>query len=140
MYKNKIIRILLIIIGFVSLALGSIGIIIPILPTVPFLLLTSFCFLKSSLRFNKRFLNSKIYKKYLENFQKNKIMPLWSMTVLIVFVSSILLLSMFFINNLVMTIVFSILIFFKCLYFALMIKPVSSKEFTESRAKLASKN
>lgn len=140
MYKNKLIRILLIIIGFVSLALGSIGIIIPILPTVPFLLLTSFCFLKSSVRFNKRFLNSKIYKKYLENFQKNKIMPLWSMTVLIVFVSSILLLSMFFINNLVMTIVFSILIFFKCLYFALMIKPVSSKEFTESRAKLASKN
>ena len=52
MVKNKLLRLILMILGFISLSLGVIGVIIPILPTVPFLLLTSFCFVKSSEKFN----------------------------------------------------------------------------------------
>lgn len=129
MVKNRLLRFVLIVVGFISLALGVVGIIIPILPSVPFFLLTSLCFVKSSKKFNEWFLNTKIYKKYLENFQKNKVMTLKAELILLILVSSILMISMYFINNLAMTIVFTILIAAKFSYFSIYIRPVSKKEF-----------
>ena len=68
MVKSKIIRIICIILGFICLGLGVVGIIFPIIPTTPFLLLTSFFFVRGSKRFNTWFLNSKIYKKIFREF------------------------------------------------------------------------
>lgn len=133
MIKNKILRFLVMILGFISLGLGCVGIILPILPTVPFFLLTSFCFVRSSEKFNNWFLNSKLYKKHLENFAKHKIMTLKSELILLLCVSTMLLCSMYFINNLTMTIVFSCLIFFKYLYFVLRITPVNKQTYLKIR-------
>ena len=48
---NRIKKIIFVIVGFISLLLGLIGIVLPILPTVPFLLLTSYCFARGSNKF-----------------------------------------------------------------------------------------
>ena len=64
------------IIGFVMLALGAVGCILPILPTVPFLLLASFCFLKSSQRLSQWFQQTKLYKKHVYRFKTQKGMTL----------------------------------------------------------------
>ena len=96
MVKNKLLKVLLLILGFISLGLGCIGVILPILPTAPFLLLTSFCFVKSSEKFNNWFLNTKLYKNYLENLQKNKVMTLKGELMLLLGVSIMLLTSMYF--------------------------------------------
>lgn len=56
-------KILYIMIGCISLGLGIIGVILPILPTVPFLLLAAFCFVRSSERLNGWFKNTKLYRE-----------------------------------------------------------------------------
>lgn len=61
-------KILYILIGCISLGLGIIGVILPILPTVPFMLLAAFCFAKSSERLDGWFKNTKLCR---ENNIKN---------------------------------------------------------------------
>ena len=51
--------------GMISLILGIIGIFLPVLPTTPLLLLTSYCLLKSSDKLNEKFMQTKIYQKYV---------------------------------------------------------------------------
>lgn len=61
-------KIIYIFIGCISLGLGIIGVILPILPTVPFALLAAFCFARSSERLDDWFKNTKLYR---ENNIKN---------------------------------------------------------------------
>lgn len=77
MYKNPF-KILWIALGFISLALGTVGIVLPILPTVPFYMLTAFCFTKSSRRLHNWFVGTSLYKRYLESFVQSKSMTLKS--------------------------------------------------------------
>lgn len=60
------IKLLWLMIGIVSMVLGAIGVVLPVLPTTPFLLLASFCFAKGSDRFHKWFIGTKLYKNILK--------------------------------------------------------------------------
>lgn len=64
-------RPLLIILGFLSFGLGMIGVIIPGLPTTPFLLLAAYFFSKSSPRFHQWLLNNRIFGKFIRDYQEN---------------------------------------------------------------------
>ena len=73
--KNPI-RFLWIIAGFTCLGLGTVGIVLPILPTVPFYLATVFCFAKSSRRLHDWFLGTSLYRKHLDSFVRRKAMTM----------------------------------------------------------------
>lgn len=73
--KNKNpFRIFWIILGFLCLGLGTAGIVLPVLPTVPFFMATVFCFAKSSKRLHDWFVGTKLYKKHLDSFVKQRAM------------------------------------------------------------------
>lgn len=65
-------KVLYIILGCICLALGSIGVVLPILPTTPFLMVAAFCFARSSKRLHDWFLGTKLYKKHLESFVQGR--------------------------------------------------------------------
>ena len=63
---------LFIVIGFISLALGIIGVFVPLLPTTPFVLLTAALFFRSSPRFYNWLIKNRWFGKHLENYQKRR--------------------------------------------------------------------
>ena len=69
-------RLIWILAGFLCLGLGTIGVVLPILPTVPFYMGTVFCFAKSSKRLHDWFLGTKLYQKHLESFVEGKAMTM----------------------------------------------------------------
>ena len=65
---NRLMRYLWLGVGMTALALGTAGIVLPLLPTVPFYLLAAFCFAKSSERLHRWFAATKLYQKYVVPF------------------------------------------------------------------------
>lgn len=68
----KLKRIIFLIVGCLCLGLGCVGVVLPILPTVPFFLVTVFCFANSSERLHDWFVGTKLYKKHLDSFVKKR--------------------------------------------------------------------
>lgn len=64
--KENIKRALWIIAGIIFSIFGIIGLMLPVIPQVPFLLAAGFCFTKVSRRFHRWITNNSLYIKYLE--------------------------------------------------------------------------
>ena len=62
----------MIILGTLFLGLGILGIILPILPTTPFLLLSAACYSRGSDRFYKWLLRNRYFGKYIRNYREGK--------------------------------------------------------------------
>lgn len=63
-------RFLLAAVGVFFVILGGIGVLLPILPTTPFLLVASLCFAGSSPRLYRRLLNAKYFGEFIRNYQE----------------------------------------------------------------------
>ncbi len=63
-------KLLLITAGLLAVTLGIIGVFVPLLPTTPFLLIASYCFVRSSQRLHNWLMNHRLFGKYLQNYIK----------------------------------------------------------------------
>lgn len=126
-------RILFIVLGFIFLGVGAIGIVVPILPTTPFLLLASFFFAKGSKRFHDWFLSTKLYKKYLESFVKSRAMTLKGKLTILIPVSCMLIITFILVDNIYARIVLVILFISKYVYFFTQIRTVLDEELNKMR-------
>ncbi len=64
-------RVIWLIFGLTSLTLGGVGVFLPILPTVPFMLLAAFCFSKSSERLHHWLVTHPVFGPSIEDWQTN---------------------------------------------------------------------
>lgn len=63
---KKIVNTVCVILGCIVMAIGMLGVVLPVLPTTPFFLLAAFLFAKGSERFHQWFVNTGMYKKYID--------------------------------------------------------------------------
>jgi len=58
--------------GLASLALGGIGVLLPLLPTVPFMILAAFCFANSSPRLESWLVEHHIFGHHIKNWRERR--------------------------------------------------------------------
>jgi len=88
-YLDHAARLMLIAAGLICVGLGALGILLPGLPTTPFLLLAAYCFARSSERFHSWLLNHRWFGSYVSNFESGRGMtrPAKATTLLVMWLS-----------------------------------------------------
>ena len=128
----KLKKILLVIIGCIGVGLGALGVVLPILPTVPFLLLAAFCFARSSERLNNWFIGTKLYKNNLESYVKGEGMTRKTKIKIMVTVTVLMTVGFIMMDQvLVGRIVLACVWVFHILYFVLGVKTIKKEKFAE---------
>ena len=122
--KRNPLRFVWLLAAFVCLGIGAVGVVLPILPTTPLLLLSSFCFAKGSERFHRWFCGTKLYQKHLDSFVKERAMTLNTKLCILLPASALLLLAFLMMGNLPGRIFIVCLIIFKYVYFFTKIRTI----------------
>ncbi len=73
---KSFVKTLFIMAGFLSLGLGILGIVLPLLPTTPLILLAAACFVRGSDRLYQWLLHNKWFGKYIRDFRAGRGIPL----------------------------------------------------------------
>ena len=122
--KRNPLRFVWLLAAFVCLGIGAVGVVLPILPTTPLLLLSSFCFAKGSERFHRWFCGTKLYQKHLDSFVKERAMTLKTKLCILLPASAMLLLAFLMMGCLPGRIFIVCLIIFKYVYFFTKIRTI----------------
>ena len=132
---NRIKKGFFIALGCISLALGTIGIVLPILPTVPFYLLTAFCFANSSKRLNDWFVHTTVYKKYIGSYFRRRGMTMKAKCILIGTVTAIMLPGFLLMENVpVGRAIMAVVWVGHIVYFGFKVQTISQQEADEAMA------
>jgi hypothetical protein len=76
--RSKVIKGLLVLLGSACVGLGLLGVILPLIPTTPFLLLAAACYANSSERFYVWLLTNRIFGEYIRDWRENRGIPLFT--------------------------------------------------------------
>lgn len=113
--------------GLLFLILGVIGIILPLLPTVPFLLLASICFARGSRQVHAYFISTAIYRNHLQAWEQHRSMPLKAKLCILSFSTLSMLWPIFTIDNRLLHLFILILLTVKYYIFIVKIKTTGRK-------------
>lgn len=70
----RLMNIFFLTLGFIFFGIGAVGIVLPVLPTTPFLILASMCFMRGSERFNDWLKQTRIYQSYAADYVRDRSM------------------------------------------------------------------
>ena len=131
----KIKYIVFAVLGCVCLGIGCVGIVIPVLPTVPFFLLTVFFFANSSKKLHDKFVGSKLYKNHLESFVQKRGMTVKTKLTIIISVTVVMGVGFFLMIRggiIVPSVILAVVWLCHLIYFGFVVKTLKA-EGAESR-------
>ncbi|MBM6616473.1 YbaN family protein [Bacillus sp. RD4P76] len=106
------------------MGLGMIGIVLPLLPTTPLLLLASFFFVKGSSKFEKWFKGTNVYKNHLEEFVKNRAMTRKQKLTILLFADFMIAIPFFLTDSNLVKVFLLLIVVYKYYYFITKIKTI----------------
>ncbi|MBU5311324.1 YbaN family protein [Tissierella carlieri] len=118
----KLYNLIFITLGIISMVIGMIGVIIPVLPTTPFLILASMFFVKGSEKFDLWLKSTKLYKDYAEDFIRDRSMTLKRKITIMLISDLMLLFPLIIIGKLFIKLFIILIAIFKYYYFIFEIK------------------
>lgn len=120
-------KLLYILLGFASVALGLIGVVVPGLPTTPFLLLALYCFGKGSMRLQRWFMQTQVYQKYLKSYDQSRAMTLKQKLTILAIAAPFCIFAFFSLPNIWGKAALILAVIFQYYYFFFKIKTLKSR-------------
>ncbi len=118
----RLINLILITAGLLFTGIGMIGVLVPVLPTTPFLILASVCFMRSSERFDKWLKSTKLYQGYAEDFIRDRSMTCKRKAKILLLADFMLLFPLIRVESIYLKLFIVIIILIKYWYFVFKIK------------------
>jgi uncharacterized protein len=122
---KKIKKMIYILLGLLFMGIGIVGIVLPLIPTTPLLLLASFFFVRGSERFEVWFKGTSVYKKHLEGFIRHRSMTLRQKVTLLIFSDIMILIPLILSDSMIVKVILSLIIVYKYYYFIFKIRTVA---------------
>lgn len=122
---KKLRSFIFIILGFIFLGFGIAGIVLPVIPGGPFLLIASYFFTKSSERFDRWFKSTIFYTKYVLAFKGQRGMTRKEKIRINIIADFFILFSVFYINILLVQVLLILIGLYKHYYFITKIETIS---------------
>lgn len=110
--------------GLMLVVVAMVGIVLPVLPTTPILLLAAVCFAKGSERIETWFVESNLYKKHAQSFVESREMKLSTKLGICIPVTLMMLIPFFIMNNIYGRTFIICALLFKYYYFTFKIKTI----------------
>jgi hypothetical protein len=117
-------KLVFLLLAIFSLGIGFLGVFLPVLPTTPFILFSTFLLSKSSEKVYKKLVKSQVYQRYFKDFIENKVMSKKKKWTLLILVDAMLLITYISISLLWIRIIIVVLFLLKHWYFAKYIKAI----------------
>jgi uncharacterized protein len=124
---KKFIKAIYIVLGFIALGFGVLGLILPVLPTTPLLLLASYFFVKGSEKFERWFKGTNLYKRHLESFVRERSMTLKQKLTILLFADMMIAIPFFLLNSFILRVTLIAIVIYKYYYFIYKIKTIPEK-------------
>jgi len=124
------IKIVYIIFGMLFLSIGAAGTVLPLVPTTPLVLLAAVCFAKSSNRLHSWFLSTRLYRKTIDGFVRDRVMTVKAKLALLTSVTVFMCISfatmVVFHTPVFLKILLAMIWLSHVIYFALIVKTVKN--------------
>ncbi|WRP07822.1 YbaN family protein [Rossellomorea aquimaris] len=122
---KKIKKMIYILLGLLFMGIGIVGVVLPLIPTTPLLLLASFFFVRGSERFEVWFKGTSVYKMHLEGFIRHRSMTLRQKVTLLIFSDIMILIPLILSDSMIVKVILSLIIVYKYYYFIFKIRTVA---------------